>query len=264
MKHSWRPYIEVYQQQFLLSLAKLMTFRLNFLLTVLVDIVMFLTFYCTTDVLFLHVSHIGEWRREHFMFFVFWMQSLNCIHGGLVAPNFWNLATEVRNGALDFRLLRPLGSLFDVFTAINRPISLLILPLTVAGVVYYGMELQFSSLCWLVMPLLWIISLSLLVLLEVLISMGLFWTRGGDGINFIRIHCQQFQRWPDFVYPDGIRFVFTRIFPLLAAGVFPVRALFGEGAWWEIPFLLVSIVLAWRAIGFLWMRGLRRYESISS
>lgn len=264
MRAFWSPYLAVLHQQTNNSLAKLMTFRINFLLTVLFDIASFVTFYYTADILFLNISHIGTWTRDHFLFFIFWMQSINCVHSGLVAPNFWNLAMEIRTGTLDFRLLRPLGSLFDAFTAIMRPISLLIMPVLVAALVHYGLRVGFPTQMWLAMPFLWLISLVLLVLLEVLISMGLFWTHGGDGVNFIRIHCQQFQRWPDFVYPQPVRFIFSRLFPLLAGAVFPVRILFGQASWWEVLFLTLSTVVVWRLIGRLWTLGVRRYESVAS
>lgn len=261
---SMSPYIQVARQQFINSLSKLMTFRVNFILSVLVDIGAFVTVYYTADLLFLHISHIGLWEREHFLFFFFWMQSVGCVHSVFIAPNFWNFAMEIRNGTLDFRLLRPLGSLFDIFTAVTRPISLLFMPVLVGCLVHYGIELQFPWHCWLIMPFLWMLSFVLVALLEVLISMGLLWTSGGDGVNFVRLQFQQFQRWPDFVYPKAVRFIFTRVFPLLSAGIFPVRALFQEGAWWEIPFLLVAIVVVWFVIGRVWTLGLRRYESVAS
>lgn len=264
MARAASPYIQVIKQQLLNSLAKLMSFRLHFLLSVLFDIAAFGTFYYTTDILFLHISSIGDWRREHFLFFIFWMQSVNCIHSTIAAPNFWNFSNEIRNGNLDFRLLRPLGSLFDVFTAMTRPTSLLIFPIIVGFLIHYGVALHITALGWCIMPFMWSITLIIVLLLEVLISMGLLWTNGGDGVNFIRIHSQQFQRWPDFVYPKTMRLIFTRLIPFLAAGTFPVRAVLGQGQWWEIPFLLGATVVLWHLIGKLWMLGLRRYESASS
>jgi len=264
MRENVSPYIRVLHQQMLNSLAKLMSFRLNFVLSVLFDVAAFATFYCTTDFLFLHISHIGTWKRENFLFFIFWLQSVNCVHAGIVAPNFWNLASEIRDGNLDFRLLRPLGSLFDIFTAVTRPITLLTWPFIMGFVIYYGIQLHVPSSGWVMMPFLWLLSLACVVLIEVMISMGLLWTKGGDGINFVRIHCQQFQRWPDFVYPNRMRWIFTRIIPFLAAVTFPVRAVLGQGAWWEIPSLCGCIVVIWFVTGWLWQMGLRRYESASS
>ena len=241
-----------------------MSFRLNFVFSVLFDIAAFSTFYYTTDFLFLHISHIGSWNRENFLFFLFWLQSVNCVHAAIVAPNFWNFAAEIRDGNLDFRLLRPLGSLFDVFTAMTRPVTLLTLPFIMGFVIYYGVQLNVSVMGWLMMPFLWLFSLVCLVLVEVMISMGLLWTKGGDGINFVRIHCQQFQKWPDFVYPGRMRWAFTRIIPFLAVITFPVRAVIGQGQWWDIPILCVSMIGVWLMTRWLWSVGLRRYESASS
>lgn len=264
MRQSVYPYLRVLHQQMLNSLAKLMSFRLNFVLSMLFDLAAFVTFYYTTDLLFLHVSHIGTWSRENFLFYIFWIQSVSCIHAAVIAPNFWNFAAEIRDGNLDFRLLRPLGSLFDVFTAMTRPVTLLTFPFIFGFVVYYGILLKVSITGWLMMPLLWVLSLVCVVLLEVMISMGLLWTKGGDGINFVRIHCQQFQRWPDFVYPSRMRWICTRIIPFLAATTFPVRAVLGQGEWWEIPLLCGLLIVVWFVTRSLWVLGLRRYESASS
>jgi ABC-type uncharacterized transport system permease subunit len=246
------------------SLAKLMSFRINFVLSIIFDTAAFVTFYYTTDFLFLHISHIGSWTREHFLFYIFWFQSVACVHASIAAPNFWNFASEVRDGNLDFRLLRPLGSLFDVFTAVTRPITLVAWPFITGFMIYYGIQLDVSIMGWLMMPFLWMLSLISIVLIEVMISMGLLWTKGGDGVNFVRIHCQQFQRWPDFVYPDRMRWVCTRIIPFLAAITFPVKAVLGQAVWWEIPLLCSVMVAIWFVTGWLWKMGLRRYESASS
>jgi ABC-type uncharacterized transport system permease subunit len=264
MEGGYSAYVSVLKQQFLNSLAKLMSFRLSFFLSVLFDIAAFVTFYFTTDILFLHITSIGGWTREHFLFFIFWMQSINCLHSAIAAPNFWNFATEIRNGNLDFRLLRPLGSLFDIFTAVTRPIGLVVLPVLIGFMMYYGMLLNVTVWGWLAMPFLWLLSFVLLALLEILMSMGLLWTKGGDGINFVRIHAQQFERWPDFVYPRPLRLLCTRVFPILAAGTFSVKAVLGIGEWWEVPFLVVMTIVIWFVIGKVWMLGLRQYESASS
>ena len=264
MASVYSAYVSVLKQQFLNSLAKLMSFRLSFFLTVLFDIAGFITFYYTTDIIFAHVTSIGGWTRDHFLFFIFWMQSVNCLHSSIAAPNFWNFATEIRNGSLDFRLLRPLGSLFDVFTAVTRPIGLLVLPVVLGFVIHYGIKLHVTLGGWIAMPFLWLLTFVLLALLEILMSMGLLWTKGGDGINFVRIQMQQFQRWPDFVYPGALRILFSRIFPILAVGTFPVKAVLGQGEWWEIPFLVCMTFFIWGLIGKVWILGLRRYESASS
>jgi ABC-2 type transport system permease protein len=257
-------YRRVLYQTFLNSLAKLLSLRFSFFLFVLAELASFFTFYLSIDFLFQNISSIGSWDRTRFMFFIFWWQSVMNIHSALAAPNFWNFSTELQSGNLDFRLVRPLGSLFDTFTAITRPIALGILPLNFGFLLYYGFQLHLSIPQWLALVPLLALSLLVTVLVELVISMAMFWTTEGDGINFIRIQCQQIQKWPDYLYPRAFRFSFTYILPLLASTTFCVRALFGEANWWEIPFLMCSAIALWIAVAKLWSCGLRRYESASS
>jgi len=258
------PYLQVVRQTLLNSFAKLLAFRLSFALFLLAEFASFLTFYFTIDLLFLNIDAIGSWDRTHFMFFIFWWQSVMNLHSAIAAPNFWNFSTEIQNGNLDFRLVRPLGSLFDVFTAITRPVALAVLPLNLGFLIHYGCGLGFSLFQWVAIPPLLLLSFLVVVLVELAISMAMFWTTEGDGVNFIRIQGQQISKWPDFVYPRSFRYSLTFVLPLLAACTFCVRALFGQGAGWEIPFLIVSTGALWFVVTKLWAVGLRHYESASS
>jgi ABC-2 type transport system permease protein len=259
-----KAYLGVLGQLLLNSLAKLLSFRLNFILFLFSELAAFGTLYLTVDFLYQHIATVGGWNRVQFMVFIFWWQCVMNLHSAFAAPNFWNFASELQNGNLDFRLLRPLGSLFDIFTAITRPISLVMLPLNAAFLVHYGAQIPFSVFDWLAIVPLLLLSFSLTILIELLIAMSMFWTTGGDGVNFIRIQCQQISKWPDFVYPRIFRTVFTLGIPVLATSTFCVRALFHDGAWWEVPFLVVACIALWCGIARLWRLGLQRYESASS
>ena len=259
-----RAYLGVLGQLLLNSLSKLLSFRLNFILFLFAELAAFGTFYLTVDFLYQHITTVGGWNRTHFMFFIIWWQCVMNLHSAFAAPNFWNFASELQNGNLDFRLLRPLGSLFDTFTAITRPISLVIFPLNASLLVYYGSQIPLSASKWLAVTPLLLLSLTLTILVELLIAMSMFWTTGGNGVNFIRMQCQQISKWPDFVYPRVFRIAFTVGIPILATSTFSVRALFNDGAWWEVPFLVCACITLWLVIGQLWRLGLRRYESASS
>ena len=261
---SLAPYFRVFYQQSVNSVSRLMSFRTSFILTLLADLASFLTFYLSAELLFTHIEGLGSWRREEFMFFVFWVQCIMSLHMGLIAANFWNLSDEIRTGKLDFRLVRPLGSLFDVFTAYIRPISLVMLPLYGVALIYYGRLSELSLLSWcLLLPLL-LLSFILLVLLEMIMSMAMFWTTTGDGINFIRMQSQQIQKWPDFMYPQTFRILFTRFIPILAVGSYSCRYLLNCGDWRDIVFMIGAIISCSVILSYLWRKGLQRYESASS
>lgn len=259
-----RPYLSVLRQQLLNALSKLMAFRISFILNLLAEVATFLSYYLSISILFDHVSHIGGWERAHFMFFAFWVQLLVCVYNTFMAPNFWNFATELRTGALDFRLLRPLGSVFDVFSAYTRPITALLLPVHIGCLIYYGRALDLSTLAWCAFPLVFLCSLGLHFLVELAVIMGCFWTGGGDGINFLRIQGQQLQRWPGFIYPERFGRFFTWYVPVLATTTLSVQFLLDPSRWMNIVFLVLALFVFWIVDGALWARGLRRYESASS
>jgi ABC-2 type transport system permease protein len=259
-----KPYFFVLYQLVLNAIAKIASFRFNVILNVIVELSAFFTTYLTARFVFDHVDQIGPWNRSQFMLYIFWYQTVMCVHSSVLAPNFWNFSTEVRTGSLDFRLLRPLGSVFDVFTAIQRPASLLIVPLNVALLIHYGIETHLTTIAWILLPLLIAISLALVFLIEMSISMSVFWTTSGDGINFLRMQGQQLQKWPDFIYPRGIRRLFSTVLPILIAITFPVRFVFDQREWMGIVWTLVAIALFWFACAFLWRQGLKKYESASS
>ena len=259
-----RPYLSVLKQQLANSIAKLMTFRASFIMTLFVEAAATITAYLPASFLFDHVTKLGPWNRMEFMFFVFWIQALMCIHGGLAAPNFWNFTTEIRTGALDFRLVRPLGSLFDAMTAFSRPGSLLAFIPVVGCIIYIGLQLGLSPVSWLAMPCIFTLSFIAMVAIEVNLVVLAFWTNGNDGMNFLRMQCQQIQRWPDFMYPSGTRTFFSTALPVLASGSLSVRFLFDTSHWEGIIIMLIISSVFSLLASFLWKKGLQRYESASS
>lgn len=259
-----RPYLAVLHQQFLNSFAKVMAFRLSMILSGLVELSVFLTFYLTANFLFNHVETLGSWRRPEFMFFTFWYLTVMTTHNAFLAANFWNFSMEIRTGALDFRLLRPLGSLFDVFTAIQRPTSIMMIPVQVGFLTYYGTQVHLSPLSWILLPVLLFLSFALVALIEMAIVMTVFWTKGGEGINFVRMQAQQFQRWPDFMFPDAIRRVFVQVVPILIAISFPVRFAINNQEWIGVLATLFAIGALWLVVRIMWREGLKHYESASS
>jgi ABC-2 type transport system permease protein len=245
-------------------MAKLMSFRVSFLLLMGVEAAAILTTFLPVNFLFHHVEQLGPWNREQFMFFVFWIQSMFCCHNGLIAPNFWNFSTEIRTGALDFRLVRPLGSVFDMMTAVNRPASLLLLPVSVGLLIFYGLQIDLSLTAWIMMPFTFCLAFLVMCLTELNIAFLSFWTKGGDSANFVRMQCQQVQRWPDFMYPARSRTMFTTVLPVLLSGSFGVGFLFDTSRIDLVGYMLAAVVVFWFLASYIWCLGIRRYESASS
>ena len=114
------------------------------------------------------------------------------------------------------------------------------------------------------LPFLVILSLVLLVSIEILISMSMFWTIESFGINFLRMQLQQLSRWPDFIFKNMARKVFTYFIPVLLVGSVPVKVLLGERPLVLLLSMVAACMVLWPLIYIFWRLGLRKYESASS
>ena len=261
MKHYWL----VYQEFFKTSLAEASSYRINFVLLFILDIIFYASTFASIDFIFFHVGHIGVWNREQFMFFISFVMVVDHLHLTFVSANFWILAEQLKLGDFDFVLLRPIHSLFIVFFRYIRVASfassLVIWPV----LVYFALEVQLSLVSWILLPLMIILAFSLIVITESLISTLMFWTVEGIGINFLRMQLQGLSQYPDFVYQTLVRRFFTFVLPILTATSAPPHFLLNpQQQWPKLCLLVVTILVAWFLLLKVWKMAINRYESASS
>ena len=258
-----RHYLQIYLEFFKTSLAEAGTYRINFFLLFLVDIAFYLSSYAPIDFIFSHVGRIGVWNRDEFLFFVSFTLLIDHLHITFLSINFWKLAQELKLGQLDFVLLRPVSSIFIVFF---RHIRISALPSGILAwglFIYFALRVELDVLGWILLLPMIALSMTLLALIEFLLSTFMFWTTEGIGINFLRMQLQVMSRYPDFVYKTFTRRLFTVVVPILTALSAPCRFLLERH--WEGLALLVGAVVVFRfALLKTWKLALDRYESASS
>lgn len=240
------------------------SFRLHFILLIVMDQIFYFSLLASVDFIFDHVSRIGPWARPEFMFFISFMLAVDHLHMTFVSESFWDFSFDLRTGRLDFILLRPLNTLFSVFARQIRPASLVNIVTPWSCLIYFGGQLDLFWYAWLFLPFLVLLALVLLTSIEILICMLMFWTVEAFGINFLRMQLQQLSRWPDFIYQDFPRRLFTFAVPILLVGSSPVRFLLDPHDWRGLAWMVLGLLALWLLIGLAWRKGLRSYESASS
>jgi ABC-2 type transport system permease protein len=245
-------------------LSAAMSFRVNFILIFFIDMAFFGSLLFTVDFIYDHVEKIGVWNYEEFMFFVAYMLMLDHIHMVMVSGNFWRLSFDLRQGQLDFTLLKPIGSLFDTFFRYIRVESFMSTPVALTILIYHGVQANLSPTSWLLIPIFLILSMILLVSIEILLSMVMFWTIEATGINFLRMQLQAISRWPEFIYQFFARKLFTVFIPVLMIGSVPVGVLLEKSSPMLFLGFFAAIAVLWTLISIFWKLGLRNYESASS
>ncbi len=258
-----RHYFSVYRGFVSCGFATGLSFRVNFVLLIIMDLFFYASSLYATSFIFDQVDHIGSWNRSQFLFFVSFMLAVDQLHMTFIAEAFWGFSFDLRTGKLDFFLLKPIGALFTVFFQSIRPSTLCNLPVPWILMIHYGREAGLGVGDWAALPFLVIFSLALMVALEIVIAMAMFWTVESWGVNFLRMQVQQVARWPEFVYTTWVKRLFTFVFPILLIGSAPVRFLL-DGEVWPLIGLLAALPLTCLVIRWLWGKGLKSYESASS
>ncbi len=257
-------YLNIYKNFISCSLTEELSFRLNFVLLLFVDIIFTLSALGTTFILFDHVPTLGNWNRDQLQFFLVFMLIIDDFQGLVLSSNFWMLSRDLKEGNLDFTFLKPVHSFLPMFFRNLRPSSLVALIIDITLLIYFAQELSLSLLDYIALPFLLILSISLRFMIEMSIALLMFWTTEGAGINFIRLQMQSLSRWPDFIYKSFARRILTTIIPILLVGSGPLHFIFDHSKWHYILWLIVAILVFATILNFSWEKARIRYESASS
>ena len=254
-------YISIYKEFFNTSLSEELSFRFNFILQSLMNVSFIGVFFLTSIFIFDHVEHIGLWNEKEFLFFMSFVFAVDQTHYLIFSFNFWLLSDDVRMGNLDFYLLKPCPSLFIILLRRMAVPGIFTVLLTYSMVIYFGVQLNLHPMVWLSLPFCLLLSLSLLLGIEVLISIFNFFTIEGIGINQARLQVQQLYRWPDFIYKNPTR---IWLLPFLAISSIPMRWAIDTSYWTWLLFMTGGASGLWAFILLIWPKALNLYESPSS
>ena len=126
---------------------------------------------------------------------------------------------------------------------------------------YFGIQVGLTWSQWLMIPPFIILGFVLFVLIEICISVAMFWTVEGWGINFLRMQFQQLARWPHFIYSYFPRKILTILIPVLLVGSGPVSFIYDVNQYDMLLGLVTAIFVFSLITKTLWRYGLDKYDS---
>lgn len=263
MKHL-RHLLSIYYGFISASITEATSFRVNFFLLILVDVVFYFISLTGMSMIFQHAQSIGPWDRHQMLFFVSYMLMVDCLHMGTVAESFWTLPFQIRAGDLDFILLRPAPAMFSIFFRHFRSSSFISLIIATTLLIYHGNNAGLNPLQWALTPFLILASTTLFILLEFFIATLTFWAQEGLGINFLRMQMQEVARYPDFIYQGWARRILMTLMPALLVGAPSLHFLLQTGPISLLVAQIFAIAIVAFGLKWLWIRALNHYESASS
>jgi ABC-2 type transport system permease protein len=263
-----RRYIDIYSIMLRNSLIREMSFKANFLLWLIVEVLWFCGQIVFFSIIFGQVDRIGDWTKWEVVLLVGTHQIIAQLFQAFFFVNVANIPELVRTGKLDSLLVLPIDSQFAVSTkqfgldsVINAALGGLVVCFSLVrlGIVPGPMSI-----------LLYLTALGFGVAVHYSIMLSLaavsFWIVRAQGLVYGYFNFLNIARYPDVIYPRLFRFVFGWIIPVVIVANIPARLLIkslGQPGRLMIQLVIASTIVFWLSRVF-WRFALRHYSSASS
>ena len=264
---SLRRYLGIYGALWKNSVAREMSFKSNFLLWILVELLWFGLQLSFIGVLYLHTDSIATWTKWQVVLLIGASHFIQQIFQAFFLVNCTQASELVRSGKLDFLLLLPVNTRFIVSM---RQVDLggFVNALLAVGVMAYAsaqLHLSLTALQIAGFLVLCVAGILIHYSLMFLLASISFWTVRAQGIVWGYYNLFNIARMPDEAFHGAFKAVFTFAIPMLLVSNVPVRLLADKLA---SPFPML-LLLAMCGVCLLvsewgWRRSLRHYTSASS
>ena len=264
MKRYW----DVYKILLRNSLIREMSFKGNFILWMVTELLWFLGQILFVDVLFLYTDRIGSWSKWEVVLLIGTHQIISQIFQAFCYVNLSNLPELVRTGRLDLMLLLPMDAQFSVSTrqfgldnVVNAGIGL-------AFVLFSLHELRVvptpSQIGWYAVAVL----LGTAVHYSIMFTLATFsfWIVRAQGLIYGYYNLINVSRYPAEVFGGIFKFVFSWLVPVIVVANSPARIL-ARASTQPLLLMLQLTFVTVLAVGmsrWFWRFALRRYSSASS
>jgi ABC-2 type transport system permease protein len=263
-----RRYIDIYFIMLRNSLIREMSFKANFLLWLIVEILWFCGQIVFFSIIFGQVDRIGDWTKWEVVLLVGTHQIIAQLFQAFFFVNVANIPELVRTGKLDSLLVLPIDSQFAVSTkqfgldsVINAALGGLVVCFSLArlGIVPGPIS---------IMLYLTALGFGVAVHYSIMLSLAAvsFWIVRAQGLVYGYFNFLNIARYPDVIYPRLFRFVFGWIIPVVIVANIPARLLIkslGQPGRLMLQLVVASTIVFWLSRVF-WRFALRHYSSASS
>lgn len=247
-------------------LVREMQFKVNFVVRLVTEFMWLVMQFIYINVMYGQTGQIVGWNKWEMIVLIGTNHVITQLFEALFYDNCMRLTDQIRQGDLDFNLVKPINPQFlvslrytDYASIVNSSLGLgiILFALGKLGVpVSLGGALLFAAL----------VVNSILIYYSILfiLSAWTFWI--GRSNNLMELYWQfgQFSRYPGDIYPWLLRRLLQTLVPMLVVSNFPAGVLIHklENGLVFYGFAIGALFMALSI--WVWQRGLKRYRSASS
>jgi ABC-2 type transport system permease protein len=264
-----KRYLTIYGALWRTSVTREMSFKGNFLLWVLVELLWFGLQLSFVGVIFSQTKNVGTWTVWQVVLLTGTSNFIQEIYQGFFLVNCTNLSELVRTGRMDFLMLLPVNTRFvvslrqvDIPSFANAALAACVMLFAAHKLALQPTALQlagFAALC--------VVGLLVHYSLMFMLASVSFWTVRAQGIVWGYYNLFNIARMPDeaFTKTRVFKAVFTFALPVLLVSNVPVRVLADKLASPTMWLVLIGLGVIWALISeWFWRLSLRRYNSASN
>src|SRR6202008_2888268 len=222
-----RRYIEIYSIMLRNSLIREMSFKANFLLWMVVEVLWFCGQIVFFSIIFGNVDRLGDWTKWEVVLLIGTHQMISQLFQAFFFVNVANIPELVRTGRLDSLLVLPVDSQFAVSTKqfgldsiVNAAVGGAVVGVSLAKLGYVPTPM--SILLYLVA-----ICFGVAVHYSIMLSLAAvsFWIVRAQGLVYGYFNFMNIARYPDSIFPFLFKFIFSWIIPVVIVSNVPARLL---------------------------------------
>ena len=263
---SLRKYLKVYKTFLHTSLASELEYKTNILVDLITAILSLIGSIFLLSIFFQNNGYIGGWKFEQALIIQGIYTILNGITNTWFNPNLTEIVKHIREGTLDFVLLKPIDSQFFISLKKIAPSGFLEIILGVSLLFYciivnqININLGFLILCLTTL----LCSIVILYSLWFLISTTTIWfVKTWNATEVLRSFLY-IGRFPLNSFSFSLRIFFSIFVPIAFITTIPSEVFLGIAQIWKILFELIVAGIFFIVSRRFWLFALRFYTSASS
>ncbi len=262
-------YIYLWISIFKYSLSRDMEYKTNFIGSLFVDGIYYITWYYFFEIIYSKTEVLGDFYREDILVFLIATFFVDTLYM-MLFDGASHLREHIRTGSLDFILLRPGNSQFLISFRYIRSytlVSLLVLTIILYNVLssFHPESLNISNF------LFFILSISMGVLIwycfEFITSCLTFYFRDFRTGGWLTHEIMKFSMRPDSIYSGFIRKILFTILPMALVASVPARLLLNGLTYQNQKYFIsqvIVVIVLFLISRVIWRIGLKKYESAQS